>query len=138
MRLVCGTHATPDGQRVGEWFGHKVGKFQHPPYSAMGWEDGMGELRACALFNDYNGANLEAHMFGRVTRQALREAFRYAFRQVGVVRVTAKPFLSNVNLCVALERIGFVEEFTMKNYYGLGQHALVMRLDPGAAERWMN
>lgn len=136
--IVAGTHETPDGRSIAEWFGRYVGKRQHAPYSAIGCLR-QGTLCNAALFVDYNGSNIELHMAGTITRSLLRDGFRYAFRGLNVNRVTVKPYRSNVVLREIALRIGFEPEGVMKNYYGPSSDddAIVYRLDRHAAEKWM-
>ncbi len=138
MRFVYGTHESPEGQRIAEWFGRNVGKEQHPPYSAMGWEDERGLISA-VLFNDFNGSNIEFHMVGKNSRQLIRSILRYAFVQLDVQRLTAKPARSNPHMRDVLKRIGFELEGVMKRYYGPkpSDDAFVFRLDRYRAEKWM-
>lgn len=137
--LVGGTHETPVGKHVAEWFGRIVGKPQFGPYSAMGWQRQDGSLSAAVLFNDYNGANVEIHMVGKIGRHGLKEAFRYAFTVLNVQRITAKPYRCNYPLRHLVQRLGFVPEGVMKHYYGPApsEDAFVFRLERAAAEKWM-
>jgi RimJ/RimL family protein N-acetyltransferase len=137
--VICGTHESADGKRVADWFGEVVGKPQNGPYAAMGWEDGNGRLRTVALFNDYNGANVEMHMVGSLSRGSIRDALRYAFLQLKVLRITGKPYRSNVKLREILVRLGFKAEGTMQRYYGSSSDddAIIYRLDRDAAAKWM-
>jgi RimJ/RimL family protein N-acetyltransferase len=139
MLLKSGTHETEDGRTVAEWFGQVVGKPQFGPYAAMGWQNDKGEPVTAVLFNDYNGANIEMHMVGTFGRQRLREVMRYAFLQLNVQRITAKPYRSNVKLRETVMKLGFEPEGVMKRYYGPSSDddAIVYRLDRQAAEKWM-
>jgi RimJ/RimL family protein N-acetyltransferase len=137
LKTLSGTHETEDGQRIAQWFGDIVGKQPNGHYSAMGWLKPDGTLSAAVVFHDWNGANIEMHMVGSISRQGLREAFRYAFLQLKVQRVTAKPYRSNDTTCGLVERLGFVREGVMERYYGPNDDALVFRLDPAAAQKWM-
>lgn len=138
MQFVSGTHETPDGQAIAEWFGEFVGRPQYAPYVALGWHD-RGVLRSAVLFTDYTGANIELHMVGRLTRQMLREGLRYAFEFLKVQRITAKPYRCNIPLRETVVRLGFEPEGVMKRYYGPDpEHdAMLFRLDRRSAEKWM-
>lgn len=140
--LISGTHETRDGLRIAGWFGRFVGKPQFGPYAALGCLKG-DDLCNAAMFNDYNGANIELHMAGTITRPLLRGGLRYAFRGLNVQRITAKPYRSNEALIDILLRLGFVPEFgevehsVMQRYYGPNDDAVLFRLDRHAAEKWM-
>lgn len=136
--IVAGTHETPAGRSIAEWFGRFVGKPTFAPYSAIGCLK-QGELCNAALFVDYNGSNIELHMAGTITRALLRDGLRYAFLGLNVQRVTAKPYRSNVTLREIVLRLGFEPEGVMHRYYGPSSDddAIVYRLDRPAAEKWM-
>lgn len=137
MTLIFGTHETRDGLRIAAWFGRAVGKPQSAPYATLGCLEG-DDLCNALLFNDYNGANIELHMAGKIKRSLIREGMRYAFLQLGVQRITAKPYHSNEKLLAILPRLGFVQEgIVMQRYYGPNDDAIVFRLDRPAAEKWM-
>lgn len=136
--MICGTHDDADGQAVAAWFGQVVGKDPHGPYAAMGWQTD-GQFRTAVLFNDFNGSNIEMHMVGKVGRHALRDALRYAFLQLKVLRLTWKPLRSSVALREVVVGLGGVPEGVMARYYGPtpGDDAMIYRLDREAAEKWM-
>jgi hypothetical protein len=138
VQLFSGTHQDDIGVTIAEWFGAISGKPVFGSYSAMGWSD-PGGLKSAAIFNDYTGSNLEIHIVGRMTRQTMREAFRYVFDQVKVIRLTAKPHRSNKRLLRMLPKIGFKFEATLKHYYGPERKddAIVFRMDRDAALKWM-
>jgi RimJ/RimL family protein N-acetyltransferase len=140
MHLVSGTHDTAEGRALAAWFGAHVGRPQSGPYAVLGWLDQGGAIRAVALFQHFNGCNIDIHVFGAVTRQTLREALRYPFRQLGCLRVTAKPYRGNKVLRDFLTRVGFVQEGVMLRYYGArkSSDAVVYRLDRKTAEKWMD
>ncbi len=136
--IVAGTHDTVEGKVIAEWFGQIVGKPQFGPYQALGWKAPDG-LRSAVLFNDYNGSNIELHMVGELRRPILRTGFRYAFVQLNVQRITAKPYRCAIPIREALLRLGFEKEAELKRYYGPSSDddAIVYRLDRSNAEKWM-
>lgn len=136
--IVAGTHDSVEGRTIAEWFGQIVGKPQFGPYQALGWKADDG-LRSALLFNDYNGSNIELHLVGELRRPILRTAMRYCFRQLNVLRITAKPCRSAIPMRETLLRIGFEKEAELKHYYGTSSDddAIVYRLDRHKAEKWM-
>lgn len=136
--IVAGTHDSVSGREIAIWFGQIVGKPQFGPYQALGWKANDG-LRSAVLLNDYNGSNIELHMVGELRRPILRTCFRYAFNQLKVHRITAKPYRCAVQIRLALVRLGFEKEAEMKRYYGSSSDddAIVYRLDRHKAEKWM-
>lgn len=138
MIVIAGTHETPEGMTIADWFGQKVGKPQYGPYAALGWCS-ENEIVTAALFNDANGANLELHLVGPLSRQVMRDIGNYTFNVQKVCRLTAKPYRSSKKLRAALIEVGFQYEGVMKRYYGPQKScdAIVYRLDRHAAEKWM-
>ena len=72
-------------------------------------------------------------------RGIIRGVYHYVFIQCGANRLTAKPRRSNVVLRRLLPRLGFQFETVMKKYYGIQKEndAILFRLDPEAAMKWM-
>lgn len=118
----------------------------YPPFTAIGWvldRAGQWRLVGGAVFNDYNGYNIEVSVYWHgapLTRQPLREALRYVFIQCNCGRLTAKTMRSNVRMRNALPRLGFQIEAELKHFFGPSkrQNALIFRMDRLTAERWIN
>jgi RimJ/RimL family protein N-acetyltransferase len=140
MRLVLG-----QDEIVAAWMEGQTGR-RYPLYyerngapaqAVMGWCDERGAIHSAAYFvNHQDGGSIEIHICGRLTRGCIRDAYRYAFNQLGVKRVTALIERSHKLLRKKLHKLGFKYEATIKNQYSEGD-ALMFRLDRAAAERWM-
>jgi hypothetical protein len=134
MQLVFG-----QDELVAQWVGANLGVTIHPPFTAIGGtRDGM-TLCAGAVFNQFNGSNIEITLFGPgcFNRGNVRAMYAYAFGQLQANRLSAKTHKRNKLVRRLLPRLGFVFEGTLKNYYGLGGDALMFRLDPAVARKWM-
>lgn len=136
MRLVFGRD-----DEVAAWTSQHLGMAIHPPYTAMGVADLDGNLCGGAVFTDWNGSNIEIAICGpgAMKRGVVRAAFSYVFLQVGASRLTAKTKRGNLLMRKMLPKFGFEFEATLKRYYGVQREndALVFRLDPATALKWM-
>ena len=124
------------------WFAAQTKNVVCPPFSAIGRVADQ-ELCGAVLFNDYNGSNIEMHVWiidDKMTRQMIRDVFEYVFTRSNCNRLTVKPYRKNKAAIEFAKRLGFVFEFPMKNYYGLGKgnDAMVYRLDRETAEGWLH
>jgi hypothetical protein len=134
VQLVFGEDAL-----VAHWVGLNLGVAIHPPFTAIGGTVDGQTLCAGAVFNDFNGSNIEITLFGPgcFTRGNVRAMYHYAFVQLQANRLSAKTRKRNKLVRRLLPRLGFVFEGTLKNYYGMGEDALTFRLDPAVAKKWM-
>ncbi len=118
-----------------------LGPPNRSPYVAIGVVDDAGRPTGGMVFNDWNGANIEITVYAphALTRQAMRAAYAYVFGQVGACRLTAKTKRNNAIMKKLLPRYGFKFEGVLRNYYGPNpaDDALIFRLDPQAAAKWM-
>jgi RimJ/RimL family protein N-acetyltransferase len=137
LRLILG-----QDEIIAEFVGFGLKRKFTPPYVAMGWIKENGQhwrLVGGAVFNDYNGANIEVSIFGSegFTRQSLRQVYRYVFVQCKCLRLTARTERRNVHMQDILARLGFVVEGELKNYWGPteGQSVIMYRLDLETAKR---
>lgn len=125
---------------VANWISEKLNQPIIPPYIAIGFARGE-ELDAAAVFNDYNKTNVEITVYGPgcLTRETIGYLFDYAFRQLGVMRITARTRRGNADMRKLLPRLGFSYEGTAKRYFGKekADDALLFALFPDAARKWM-
>lgn len=107
-------------EAVAEWVGYGLGKSIHPPFTAIGWVDNQDRLRAGAVFNNWNGSNIEVTIYGPrgFGKQAIRTVFRYAFTQLRANRLTATTERANKTMQRILPRMGFKFESAQPKYYG--------------------
>ncbi len=132
---------TGHDQTVADWVGKKLSKPFVPPFTAIGWIDQFGALKAGAVFNDYNGSNIEVTIYGPkvMTRGMLRQGFYYAFTQLKANRLTARTERKNKRMRKILHKMGFVFEGVAARYFGPHKRndALVFRMLRNDAERWL-
>lgn len=105
---------------VAEWVGNGLRKPIHPPYTAIGWVDERGNIRAGAVFNQWNGSNIEVTIYGPrgFGKDAIKSVFRYAFTQLRANRLTATTERANKTMQRILPRMGFKFESVQPKYYG--------------------
>jgi hypothetical protein len=118
---------------IANWVMGKLGRRAVRPYKAIGLANGDGRLIAGAVFNGYNGANVDLTIYGPglITRKSLRAIFHYAFDKLHATRVTARTRRKNVlHASGLLLRLGFSFETCAARYYGKGRagDAMVYRM----------
>lgn len=139
MRYIAGSSEDINGQIVAKWFEEKTKNKTYAPYSAIGFY--KEKLEAAVIFTDYNGANIEIHIYGPkcLTRYTISVCLDYVFNQLKCVRLTAKPRRENKYLLKILSKFGLEYEATLKQYYGetRGKDAIVYRLTKEKAKKWI-
>lgn len=142
MKIEYGTWKDENGQIIANWHQTTGNVFVAPPYSAMCWTNDKNEIIASALFNDYNGFNIDAHicMPGTFSKQKIKDIFNYVFVFLKCTRLTAKPKRSNQMVVKLIERLDFIPEATLNEYWGLGSEndALVYVFKSNNLETWIN
>lgn len=104
-----------DKRRVGEWARSRIRVESWGDwYEAIGLEHD-GTLVAAVVYTWHSDADVHMHIAvdcgGRyLTREALRAAFRYPFRQLGCRRVTGLIAAKNDASRRIAEKLGFVRE----------------------------
>lgn len=125
---------------VGEWAERMLGRPLCPPYVAIGFVR-QGVLAGAAIFNGWNGSNLDISIVGPgcLHRSTIRIAYRYAFRQCRANRLTARTRRDNKLMRALLPRLGFTQECVMPKFYGpmRADDAFCYRLTPFEAQRWL-
>lgn len=115
MKLLFGQN-----EDVGQIVGDALGVIFHGPYEAIGFLDNAGYVRGGAIFNNYNGSNIEVTVYApnMATRGMIRAVMHYVFVQLKCNRLTAKTRRSNKTAQKMLPRMGFSFETTLKQWYG--------------------
>lgn len=104
---------------VARWMAEKIGIQFVPPFVAIGATKDGQSLCAGALFNNWNGANMDISLAADVlSRGAIRDVYDYAFNQAGAVRLTALTKRSNKAMREMLPRLGFRLEGVSLRYFG--------------------
>ena len=136
MRLVLG-----QDEAVGVFASQKLGVSIIPPYTSMGIVDDADQLIGAIVYDHYNKFDIEITFYGPhcMTRRFIRAAFEYPFKQLGVLRLTARTRRSNKTMCRLLPRLGFIYEATLKHHFGptRGDDAVLYRLTRSEAARWI-
>ena len=126
---------------IAELVGTLLGQPIHPPYTAIGFADHRGNICGGAVFNCYNGSNIELTAYiPRVSRDAIKVIVAYVFCQLECNRLTCTTRNDNVRAKKAMEKIGFKYEAVLKDWFGTGKRnaGILYRLDKNTAlERWM-
>lgn len=137
MRILIG-----HDDAVAEWAGKRLGAVFHRPFVAIGFLRDDGTLCGAAVFNGWNGSNIDITIYGPgcMTRQTVGVVYRYVFGQLKANRATARTMRSNKQMQRLLPRLGFRWEGVAPRYYGIGrkQDAVVYRLLREDAQKWMN
>lgn len=139
--VIQGTHNDSVGMLIAGYFHRATGYPVVGPFSAMGWVEN-GNLVGQALFFDYTGANIEIHLNypNGLKRRNIQQVYDFVFNQSKCERLTAKPYCTNEKLLQLLERLGFVYEFTQKDYYREGDKlidAVVYKLTKSTLPKWV-
>jgi len=127
------TWITFDDSIVGPWVGRQV-EFEWLPgkCSAIG-RVVDGELVAGIVYENFNGANVMAHMAARgrwANRHFLWLIFDYPFHQLGASRMTVWVADSNKRSLRFVEKLGFERESLMMGAHPSGDiHAYRMFKD---------
>lgn len=136
MQLVLGCDDI-----VAKWAGEKLKIKILPPYSCIGWTRDGQSLCAAAVFNGFNGSNIDVTIYGPgcLTKGTIRAVFHYVFEQLKVNRITAMTARSNKRLQKILPRLGFKWEGISPMYYGPERRndAIIYGLSKERAQKWL-
>ena len=136
MKLVFNEH-----DRIAQWVSEKVGYRICPPYVAIGATKDGASLCGGAVFNHWNGANIEITLAsdGALTRGTIRAIYNYVFVQSKATRVSAHTRRSNKVMRKMFPRLGFTFEGVAKRFYGpdRSDDGFVFVLFPDNARKWL-
>lgn len=128
-------------QTVGEWVGKKLNKQIVQPYTAIGWIDADGTLKGGAVFNNWNGSNIEITIYGpgAFRRGSIVAAINYVFRQLNAHRLTATTERANKTMRRMLPRMGFKFESVQPKFYGplRRNDGIVFRMLRADTRKWL-
>jgi RimJ/RimL family protein N-acetyltransferase len=112
-----------------------------PPFTGLLITNDAGEIGGAIVYTNYTGANIEVTVYvpALYKRGLIRAALAYPFRQLQVLRLSARTRRDNKAVCSILPRMGFVYEGTMKRYFGPARSddAIMYRLDCETASKWI-
>jgi len=137
MRIIAG-----HDDEIAAWAGAQLGVVFQQPFTAFGFLDQAGSVKAAAIFNDYyRGGNVGLTYVGPHSFQKHQLAFlcSFAFDSLKASRVTARTRRSNVQMRKLMPKSGFAFEYTQRRFYGpeKADDALVYVLTRDAAEKWL-
>lgn len=126
---------------VAQWAEKKFGRALAPYHAAFGIIDASGALVGAALFQDFNGSNVEVSYFGRnaLRLNIVRGLMLYAFDKLRVNRMTVRTPARNKPVSQHIVKLGFRHEGSLKYYYGpfAKDTALLFGLTRKGAERFI-
>lgn len=135
MRLVFG-----QDDLVAGWVSVNLGIPIAPPYTAIGGTRDGESLCIGAVFNNYNGSNIDISLYGPrgLTRGGIAAVYQYLFGQLKVNRVSALTRRSNKAMRQLLPRFGFKFEGIGARYFGPARadDAIRFVLFPDDARKW--
>jgi hypothetical protein len=119
------TRVVFDSNIIGPWVcAHGGGEWVAGTGTAIGLCADNGELKAGVTYDNYNGANIVAHISGignwSSNRQFLWMIFDYPFNQLKVKRITLSIPSVNRLACRLAERLGFKIEFIAEDAHPHG------------------
>jgi L-amino acid N-acyltransferase YncA len=126
------------GDIIGEWvFERTGGVFEPKASSTLGWENEDGRLTAGVVFDQYNGRSLCMHVALErpLYRGFLRSCFRYAFDQLGVLKVIGLVDSKNEKALRLDRHLGFIEEAKIKDAGKTGDLIILTMTRPQC--RWI-
>lgn len=96
-----------------------TGKVIVEPCRVFGIRNRKGELIGVAVWNDFDGRNIELSVAGKGAwrKDALRALGKYAFEQLGCKRVTFTTKAGNTTVRALIERLGAKPEGLKRNHY---------------------
>ncbi len=114
-------------EAVAQWAGKRAGVSFSPPYRAIGV--GMeSELIGAAVYNNFNAGNVDLSVVTSDPRAGQRRfikaMFHYPFMVCGARRVSAKTRAGNLQAQKGLERLGFVKEGVLRQWFD-GEDAFI-------------
>jgi hypothetical protein len=111
-------------QHVAEWCWREFNLFPMPYNMAIGILD-RGELAGAAIFYWWNGCNIELNYYGpgTPTLGIFRILATIALKKFNVTRATLRTWCANDYIVRGMKKVGFVEEGTERDFYGIGKDA---------------
>jgi RimJ/RimL family protein N-acetyltransferase len=130
-----------DDKTIADWASKRFGKPMRDWHYAIGIIDRSGLLVGAATFHDINGFNTELCFWGpgALSASVVRGLMRFAFRTLGLLRVTARTPRKNKIVTRGLPAFGFRCEGVAKHYYGphKSHDAIVFGLLAADAEKFI-
>lgn len=105
---------------VADWVVERIGALIAKPYVAIGATRDGKTLCGGAVFNNWNGHNIEITLAseGCLTRGTIKAVYNYLFVQSKAGRVSAQTRRSNKVMRNMFPKFGFEFEGVARNFYG--------------------
>ncbi len=136
IRLVFNEH-----DRVADWVSEKLSVLIAKPYVAIGATRDDINLCGGAVFNGWNGRNIEITLASDhcMTQGTIRGIYHYLFIQSKAGRVSARTRRNNYIMREMFPRFGFEFEGVERRYYGpkKADDAFRFALFPEKARRFL-
>lgn len=128
-----------DAEVIGPWLASRIPGMTYYPGTASGiGRVKDGQIVAGAIYHDFNGANVFAHIAvdpGGMSRRFLSIIFDYPFNQLGVQRITGVVPSSNAAARRLDEHLGFELEATLQGAHPDGD-LLIYKMTADSC-RWL-
>lgn len=111
---------------VRHWAAIQLGTTFVDPCFAIGVLNRRGHLVGAVIYNAYEFRNVEATAVGKFGRYATAEICAYAFDRLDCLRISLTIPERNPRLIKMLMRMGFEIEGLKREYYGEGEHAIIL------------
>lgn len=117
-------------KRVGEWVCERIEGIYTTGGPAIGLERD-GKLEAGVLYEGFTGSSIQMHVAidGRMTPSFLWYSFYYPFNELKVKKIIGIVPAWKPDVLAFDKNIGFVEAFTIEDYYPLGA-AIILTMTP--------
>ena len=141
MIVVAGNSDDNIGKSIGIWYAKQTNKPLCGPFGALGFLDKDGNIGGAAIFTNYNQANIEFHIYGPgyLTRFSITKVLNYVFNELRCIRLTAIEKRSNKKMLKIVNKMGFVYEAVLKQYFGPDKQddGIIFRMTSKEASKWI-
>ena len=117
---------------IADGVGKKLGVKIFPPYFAIGFATDDKRPMVAAIFNEFNGSNIELTIWaekGKITKGILQTIANYVFNQLKCRRLTVRTKKRNKAVLKLALRYGFIYEHVVSRYFP-DDDAVVFRMFP--------
>ena len=129
-----------DKNLLGKEIYEKSGEYTiiHPFWYVAFCKD--NKLVGHVIYNNYNGSNIDIHVDlpkGCLNKRSIKHIFSVPLLRFKVNRITGIVEIDNYVLRGVLTRIGFKQEFYLKNYFGIDKPGIIYYADSTSLHRWI-
>ena len=130
--MILITSDGTENKHIAEGVGRKLGVRIFPPYFAIGFATDDKRPMAAAVFNEFNGSNIELTIWaekGKITKGIIQTIANYVFNQLKCRRLTVRTKKRNKAVLKLALRCGFTYEHVVSRYF-TDDDAVVFRMYP--------